>query len=220
MIDVRIDAGLKNIVLGIALGVVRASVTVAEHDATLWHELDDRIGQIMSQMRPDTLSELEEVGALRSAYRSIGKDASRYRGSAEALLRRVLQGKALYQVNTLVDVNNLLSLETLRSVGSYDFTKVTSPIVLRIGRSGEAFKGIGKDMINIEGLPVFADNLGPFGSPTSDSERTKITQETNEVLLILISFTGAQGLAIQTKRAEALLRTYCAATLQGTWVFE
>ena len=134
----------------------------------------------------------------------------RYRGSAEALLRRILSGKSLYRINTVVDINNLVSLRTSHPVGSYDLQNLGSDILFRIGLAGESYKGIGKDIINITDLPVFADASGPFGSPTSDSQRAMIRPETKKVLMIIISFTGRSDLDRSLDYAGRLLHDYAA----------
>src|SRR5208282_4936832 len=145
------------------------------------------------------------------AYRALGNDPTRYRGSNEALVRRISQGKDLYRVNTVVDVNNLISLETLHSAGTFDLDRVQPPIMFRIGQPGEIYAGIGRGEIKIEGLPVFADQLGPFGSTTSDSERTMVQLETTRIMMVIISFLGAEGMEAVVGRAAGLLERYAAA---------
>jgi DNA/RNA-binding domain of Phe-tRNA-synthetase-like protein len=99
-------------------------------------------------------------------------------------------------------------LESLNPAGRYDLEKITPPIELRIGAVGENYKGIGKDLINIENLPVFADANGAFGSPISDSERGIFRMETRKVLMVVFSFTGPDGLPRWVERASNLLRQY------------
>jgi DNA/RNA-binding domain of Phe-tRNA-synthetase-like protein len=82
--------------------------------------------------------------------------------------------------------------------------------VFRRGRAGETYKGIGKYDLNLEGLPVFCDSLGPHGSPTSDSERTMVTPETTQVLAVIVSFGGADGLERWAQRMSALFMQYAA----------
>ncbi|MGL4372165.1 MAG: B3/B4 domain-containing protein, partial [Turicibacter sp.] len=50
--------------------------------------------------------------------------------------------------------------------------------------------------------------VSPFGSPTSDTLRTAITDQTTKVLLFIISFDGVQGLIEDAKKAEALYTKY------------
>ena len=63
-------------------------------------------------------------------------------------------------------------------------------------------------MINIEKLPVFVDDLGAYGSPTSDSTRAMITENSKEILTVLISFNGIEGLAKSVNIAKKYLTKY------------
>jgi DNA/RNA-binding domain of Phe-tRNA-synthetase-like protein len=199
---------LKAVVPNLALGCVSARVSVEKHNEALWREIDKHLAHLSATIKPEQINSMPQIAAMRSAYKALGKDPSRYRGSAEALLRRVLSGKKLYQINSVVDINNLVSLESLNPAGAYDLEKITPPIELRVGAAGESYKGIGKDLINIESLPVFADAVGPFGSPTSDSERAMVSLETKKILMVVFSFTGPEGLEPWMQRAGDLLRRY------------
>ncbi|HKT51481.1 MAG TPA: phenylalanine--tRNA ligase beta subunit-related protein [Candidatus Angelobacter sp.] len=210
MILVSISADLKRVLPDLALGCVSAHVKVEGHSESLWHDIDRHLGHLKATHQPDQINSIPTIAAMRRAYKNLGKDPSRYRGSAEALLRRVLSGKGLYQINTVVDINNLVSLESFLPMGSYD-TANLEPIELRIGNVGEIYKGIGKDEINIENLPVFADARGAFGSPTSDSERAMIRLQTEQLLMVVFSFAGADGLPPWISRASELLRKYAGA---------
>jgi DNA/RNA-binding domain of Phe-tRNA-synthetase-like protein len=207
--EISIHAALRALAPDLALGCILASVVVEKHNEALWREIDLHLTHLIATSKSEQITTVPQIAAMRSAYKALGKDPSRYRGSAEALLRRVLSGKGLYQINSVVDINNLTSLESLNPAGTYDLEKINPPIELRIGAAGENYKGIGKDLINIESLPVFADSAGPFGSPTSDSERAMVRLETRKVLTVVFSFTGPQGLEHWLSRASELLRGYC-----------
>jgi DNA/RNA-binding domain of Phe-tRNA-synthetase-like protein len=207
--EIFIHPALKALAPDLTLGCIFANVTVEKHNGALWREIDEHLRHLISTIKPEQVNSIPQVSATRSAYKALGKDPSRYRGSAEALLRRVLSGKGLYQINNVVDMNNLVLLESLNPAGTYDLEKITPPIELRIGAAGESYKGIGKDEINIESLPVFADAVGPFGSPTSDSERAMVRLETRKVLMVVFSFAGPEGLESWMQRVSELLRRYC-----------
>ena len=211
MISLSITRELKDVAPQLTLGCVSASVSVEKHNEDLWREVDQHLAQLIASIKPEQINSIPQVAAMRSAYKALGKDPSRYRGSAEARLRRVLSGKGLYQINSVVDVNNLVSLESLNPAGTYDLEKINPPIELRIGGADESYKGIGKDLINIESLPVFADSASPFGSPTSDSERAMVSLESKNVLMTVFSFTGPGGLDRWMSRASDLLGRYCSA---------
>jgi DNA/RNA-binding domain of Phe-tRNA-synthetase-like protein len=206
--EISIQPALKALAPTLALGCVSASVVVEQHNEALWREIYQHLIHLIATIKPEQTNNIPQIAAMRSAYKALGKDPSRYRGSAEALLRRVLSGKGLYHINSAVDINNLVSLESLNPAGTYDLEKIT-PIELRIGAAGESYKGIGKDLINIESLPVFADAVGPFGSPTSDSERAMVRLETRKILMVIFSFTEQEDLHRWMDRAGELLRQYC-----------
>jgi DNA/RNA-binding domain of Phe-tRNA-synthetase-like protein len=207
--EISIHPALKALIPSLALGCISTNVVAEKYNEALWREIDQHLTHLIATIKPEQINTVPQIAAMRQAYKALGKDPSRYRGSAEALLRRVLSGKGLYQINSVVDINNLVSLESLNPAGTYDLEKITAPIELRIGAAGESYKGIGKDLINIESLPVFADDEGPFGSPTSDSERAMVTLQTQKVLMVVFSFTGPQGLEQWVSRASELLRRYC-----------
>lgn len=207
--NLSIHPELKRALPSFSLACVCATVRVEKHNPALWDEISAHLAHLTATIKPEQINTVPQIAAMRRAYKALGKDPSRYRGSAEALLRRVLSGKGLYQINSVVDINNLVSLESLNPAGTYDLQKITPPIELRIGAAGESYKGIGKDLINIESLPVFADAAGPFGSPTSDSERAMVSLETRKVLMVLFSFTGPEDLGRWMQRADELLGRYC-----------
>lgn len=146
------------------------------------------------------------IAATRQAYRRLGKDPSRYRPSAEALLRRCLQGKELYLVNNLVDIGNLLSIRTGISVGIYDRSRIEGQVTLRVGAAGETYAGLGKGDLNLEGLPLLCDEAGPFGSPTSDSDRTKVLTGEVDFLMVLYGFAPDGATAEHRALANGLLK--------------
>ena len=219
MIALSISPDLNSKIRAVAVGHLTANVQVTGHDEALWREIEVSLGRFRG-MTLDEARKFPPIKALRDAYRALGNDPTRYRGSNEALVRRITQGKELYRVNTVVDINNLISLETLHSAGTFDLEHVRPPIVFRIGQPGERYSGIGRGEIKIEGLPVFADQLGPFGSTTSDSERAMIRLETTRIMMFLISFLGAAGMEASLRRAVERLKRYAAASEIETGMVE
>src|SRR5258707_15143079 len=192
------------------LGWISAQVEATASSPALLAELDNCQEAILRLPEPRAVLESPQILATRAAYKALGKDPARYRGSAEALLRRVISGKGLPRINAVVDIINLVSVESRLSIGLYDLAHVQGDIVFRAGRAGESYKGIGKYDLNLEGLPVFCDALGPHGSPTSDSERTMVTSETNHVLAVIISFGGKDGLDRWTQGMNELFDRFAA----------
>lgn len=209
MTEISIGDDVRAAAPDVRLGVLESTVVVTEEAPALWAEIDARAAELAARGEGAELP--AEVLATRRAYKALGKDPSRYRPSAEALLRRIGQGKGLYRVNSAVDANNLVSIETGCSIGLYDRRFVAPPVVFRAGRPGETYEGINKGVLNVEYLPLFADAEGPFGNPSSDSARTRVRADTTEILMLIIAFTGA-GLDAALARAENLFGRHASAT--------
>jgi DNA/RNA-binding domain of Phe-tRNA-synthetase-like protein len=211
MTEIRIAPELKAKCPNVALGCVEAEVktetTPAGLDETL-RAFEERVAKLPE---PRAVLEASAIIATRVSYKALGKDPARYRGSAEALLRRLIAGKGMPRINSVVDVINLVSVESRLPIGLYDEARLEGAIEFRAGRTGETYKGIGKYDLNLEGLPLFADAKGPHGSPTSDSERTMVTEATKRVLAIIVSFGGTSGLDVSIQRMKDLLTNYAAA---------
>ena len=154
---------------------------------------------------------MSSIAATRAVYKACGKDPSRYRPASEALIRRMLQGKELYQIDTLVDLINLASIAYGYSIGGFDADKfVGDTLTLGIGREGEPYEGIGRGMINIHGLPVYRDAQGGVGTPTSDNERTKIDLHTRYLLVLINGYDGNRDrVAENAQYILDLLSKYC-----------
>jgi DNA/RNA-binding domain of Phe-tRNA-synthetase-like protein len=115
----------------------------------------------------------------RKLYRRFGTDPTRMRPSSEALMRRMKKGEPLPRINSLVDVANAMSVQLQVPVGLYDLGKVKGEeLVIRLGRDGEAYEGIGKQNVSVAGRICVADAEGPCGNPSADSARTMITTDT------------------------------------------
>src|ERR1700678_1155108 len=171
---------------GVKLAVVEADdVQVRTDNLELSKLLDEVCARKQKEFTVETLAEAEPVRAARALFRGWGMDPSKYRPASEALLRRVVQGKGLYRVSNVVDVSNLVSIETGWPLGCYDRSRIDEPVVLRHGLPGESYEGIGKKTWNLEGRPVLGDPAGPFGSPISDSTRSMITESAKNAVIVI-----------------------------------
>jgi DNA/RNA-binding domain of Phe-tRNA-synthetase-like protein len=184
--QLQLDEQLKARIPGVTFGMVTINgVTVRESDERLWKQVE-MLGQHLSrEFSLDHLSENEQIAAVRSLQKLFGFDPTRYRPSSESLLRRVVKGQGLYQINTAVDVNNLCSLEFLLPMCSYDLRNVKGQVRVRVGESGEEYPGIGRQVFQAANKVIISDDSGIMGSTVSDSERTKVTTATTDILLAI-----------------------------------
>lgn len=189
---------------------VEAKVVNSCYNSELWKEIHTISERFRTELTTETLKDVSGIAATRRIYRACGKDPSRYRPASEALIRRILQGKKLYQIDTLVDLINLASIVYGYSIGGFDADKmVGEQLTLGIGKADEPYEGIGRGLINIEGLPVYRDEIGGVGTPTSDHERTKITAQTNHLLVLINGYDGNEDrVRANALYIQELLRKY------------
>lgn len=220
MKDIVIDSEMKKLWENSVLGCIRCKVQVEESSKELLQEIDDFSKELQNTVQkvPD-IPKREQIAVTRRAYRAFGKDPSRYRSSAEAMCRRIVQGKGLYHINNVVDCGNLFSIKTGYSLGIYDAEKIGEKVIWHVASEGTCYKGIGKDEINIEFLPVLEDEKSPFGNPTSDSVRTRVTEETAEILAVVFGFSETTG-GIETEVTELfeMFQKYCYTGDGDLWV--
>ncbi len=209
--QIIVSEDIERVCPGFVGACLEAKVVNTPYCQPLWDEIAALGAHYQETLTTETLKEISGIAATRRVYRACGKDPSRYRPASEALIRRMLQGKQLYQVDTLVDLINLSSMAFGYSIGGFDADKfVGDTLVLGVGREGEPYEGIGRGMINIAGLPVYRDAKGGVGTPTSDNERTKISLDTTHLVVLINGYDGNKERVVDNaKYIQALLRKYC-----------
>ena len=190
---------------------VEAQVVNTPYCEELWQEIKALGERFRNELTTESLKDMTSIAATRRVYKACGKDPSRYRPASEALIRRMLQGKELYQRDTLVDLVNLASIAYGYSIGGFDADKfVGNTLTLGIGREGEPYEGIGRGLLNICGLPVYRDAEGGVGTPTSDNERTKMTIDTRHLVVLINGYDGnEQRVRENAEYIQQLLCKYC-----------
>ena len=209
--NIIVSQEIKSVCPSFVGAAVEARVVNSEYCKELWDEIHALEYRFRQELTTDSLKELTSIAATRRVYKACGKDPSRYRPASEQLIRRMLQGKELYQIDTLVDLVNLASIAYGYSIGGFDADKfVGDTLTLGIGREGEPYEGIGRGMLNIAGLPVYRDAQGGVGTPTSDNERTKMTLETTHLLVLINGYDGdAERVRQNGEFIQQLVRKYC-----------
>jgi DNA/RNA-binding domain of Phe-tRNA-synthetase-like protein len=165
-------------------------VVVVERD----ERLDEPLRQAAAAMR-SAVESADVTAAVRTMYKRVGLDPTKTRPSSEALLRRVRRGDPLPRVNSLVDIINWCSLESQLPFGLYDADRIQGGVTLRLGRPGEEYAGIRKDVVHVTGRLTLADEAGPFGNPTSDSARTMVTVATTRALVVIFVPSSVASIA-------------------------
>lgn len=201
-VEIIVEDKIETVCPSFVGACVEADVENSAYSEELWKLIDEQCEKFRQTLTTDTVKDISAIAATRRVYKACGKDPSRYRPSSEALIRRVLQGKQLYQIDTLVDLINLASITYGYSIGGFDAGKFSGDTLsLGVGREGESYEGIGRGMLNIAGLPVYRDAIGGVGTPTSDNERTKMGLATRRLVALVNGYDGNE----ETVRATAQL---------------
>ena len=193
--------------------VVEADVKNPPTSDALWHEISKEEARL-HDMPMELVNKRPAIAATRAAYKALGKEPNRYRPSAEALTRRCVKGLELYRTLTIIDLTNLLSLITGHSIGAFDRDAIAGgTLTLGVGREGEPYEAIGRGQLNIACLPVFRDAVGGVGTPTSDNDRTKLSEETTHLLMTINIYGAGEHTDEQIKAlTERLLADYASAS--------
>ncbi len=217
--EVKIDNKLYEVYSDIRLGLLRFNAEVKESDNGFWEYMNNLVQpQIKNEIDGKEWNNIPGVKGSRAAYKAFGRNPGRYRVSSEALLRRVRRGDDLYRINSVVDVNNLISIESGLSVGSYDLAHIQGTITLRKAEKGEGYTGIGKEFLDMENMLVLADDEGIFGSSMSDSTRAMVTEQTKDVLVVIYCFENNIDLPALMEKAQADFQKFADVQNIEAWV--
>lgn len=213
MIAIRVDRRVAEQCPELAIGALCARVVNTPTGDELWRALEDASQWVVSTYELLAVNRRPAVAATRRLYKAFGKDPGRYRVASEALCRRVIRGLGLYRLTTVVDAINLVSLRSGYPISGLDASRLCGDVLtLGVGESGEEYHGIGRGLLNIEGMPVYRDGNGGVATPTSDEERTKITEQTTQVQININAFGQEMPLHDTVEWMTNLLVDYAQAT--------
>lgn len=196
----------------LAVALIEADITNPPTDDSLWSEVERVTARIHDSYQMEMVNKRPAIAATRTAYKAFGKEPNRYRPSAEALMRRAVKGLELYRLTAMVDLINLASMITGHSIGAFDADKIEGDtLTLGVGRQDEPYEAIGRGQLNIAGLPVWRDDIGGVGTPTSDNDRTKITPETRHVVITVNVYHSDPSADQTAELIVGLMERYCGA---------
>lgn len=210
--NIEIENRITELCPDMQIGLIKATVTNSQTPDALWEEINVACDEVKQKYMLLDINKRPAIAATRSLYRALGKDPNRYRVASEALCRRAVKGLGLYRINTLVDLINLVSLKSGYPISGLDAQKLTgNSLRMGIGQHDEQFNGIGRGRLNIEGIPVYRDDMGGVATPTSDEERTKIEINTTSVQININAFAPDMPLTDTIYMSISLLQKYCMA---------
>ena len=181
-------------------------------------ELEKFKGEITEKAKEkydlNSVRNLPTFRAYRDFFWRVGIDPTKNRPAAEALIRRVLRGRTMPRINTLVDAYNLASIKTEMALAAFDANKLKGDLIMRFAEKREKFLGIGmeKPMLLQGGEIVVSDNQKLVAIyPYRDADSTKITEKTENVVLLVCGVPGIGEETLQKAAQVALeyITSFC-----------
>ena len=213
MINILIDPRILELCPDTRIGLISATVVNEPTCDALWAEIEAAAEDIRQRYELLEINQRPAIAATRHLYKGLGKDPSRYRVASEALCRRIIRGLGIYRLTTLIDVVNLVSIKSGYPISGLDADHIVGDtLTMGVGTADDVYNGIGRGVLNIEGMPVYRDAAGPIATPTSDEERTKFTEETIRVQININAFAPEMPLEEAVDWMAALLKKYAHAT--------
>ncbi len=213
MINVEIDARILAVCPGMKIGLLSADVVNGDTCDELWQLLEREAQAVKQHYELLAINQRPAIAATRKLYKALGKDPGRYRVASEALCRRIVRELGLYRLTTLIDVVNLVSVKSGYPISGLDADKIVGDtLTMGVGEKDEPYCGIGRGLLNIEGMPVYRDAQGGIATPTSDEERTKFTPSTRRVQININAFGDEMPLDECLSWTASLLEKYASAT--------
>ncbi|MDE6397641.1 MAG: hypothetical protein K2K84_10260 [Muribaculaceae bacterium] len=197
----------------LTVALIEADINNPETDDALWAQIETVARRIKDSYEMEMVNKRPAIAATRTAYKAFGKEPNRYRPSAEALTRRAVKGLELYRTLAVIDLVNLVSLATGHSIGAFDADQIKGGVLtLGVGHEGEPYEAIGRGQLNIHGLPVWRDEIGGVGTPTSDNDRTKLSPVTQHLVMTVNMYSAEPSADETVGMLVELLERYASAT--------
>jgi len=216
IIDEEILQKFPSIKTGIA---IIEGVKVNKSDPSL-EKLKKEVEQKYKGFTLEDINNISPIEAYRNFFRSFGVDPASRHPSPDALLRRIIQGKGLYSINTLVDAYNVACLETNLGMSAMNLDKIKLPVTLRFTNEGEQILLLGGEETKTTkaGEVVYADSqeIVTLDLNYRDCDKTKITPSTKNVLLYVDGCPGISDSEIEKalNREIELIQKFCGGTLK------
>lgn len=191
----------------VKLGVLEYEIEVKQSNHILDKIIRDKIIEL-STMKIEDIRKIETLEDTRNAYKILGNNPSKHRNAAEAMLRRIIKQKGLYKINNVVDINNYISISSGYTVGSYMKDKIIGNVCLTYQNEDVYYDGIGKEKVNYSNMPVLFDEIGAFGSTSSDSQRTMVKEGKHKIVSVIYCFSNKDINTLIMKYKNMLIE-YC-----------
>jgi DNA/RNA-binding domain of Phe-tRNA-synthetase-like protein len=184
--------------------------------------IEERVTAYRRTYAIETLKDEPHLRAYRDFFWRVGVDPTKVRPAAEALLRRVIQGKPFPRINALVDAYNLASAETRIALAAFDKSKLRGDLRMRRSRPGETFLGIGMEStVTLTGVEIVCEDADRLVAiyPYRDADASRVSSATRDVRFLVCGVPGISSEALREAAAVAanLVTRFCGGSATSPW---
>ena len=182
LLEIQLSSSIKEEIPDFKIGVIHYNnIEVSDSPQMIKGRLRLFQESIYLDLDEKPLTEIAGISEWRKVFKKVGTDPNRYRPSVEALYRRISKQNYLDTIHSAADINNFFSLQYQVPIGIYDVDKLKGAIQIRVGNNDD-YTGINGRDIQMKNKILTSDELGPFGSPYVDSERSAVTLKTKNAI--------------------------------------
>jgi len=185
-----IDKSVLEMFPALKIGVLVAkNIDNSKENKELQQETRDIELHVRNNFELQTLVDFLPVKDWRDAYSKFGAKPKTFKNSIETLMRRVLKGDNLPDINTVVNLYNMISIKHILPAGGDDIDKLDGDITLTIAKGGESFTLLGsrKQETAERGEVIYRDDKEVLCRRWNwrECDKTKMIPETKNVMIVL-----------------------------------
>jgi DNA/RNA-binding domain of Phe-tRNA-synthetase-like protein len=213
--DLKIDSKLNSHFPNLSAYILQVKdVTIKKRDAELEKFKTEVMSQILEKYDLSSVKDQPIFRAYRDFFWRVGIDPTKNRPAAEALIRRILRGKTLPRINTLVDAYNLASIMSRIALATFDADKLEGNLLMRFAEEGEKFLGIGMEKpLILKGREIVISDAEKLIAvyPYRDADSTKITEKTENVTIVVCGAPGINDESLENASQVTMeyITRYC-----------
>jgi DNA/RNA-binding domain of Phe-tRNA-synthetase-like protein len=179
------------------------------------------LNETMQKIRKDKpdLGEDQILNGFRDLHTAVGVSNRKHVSSPENLTELILAGRNLPSINPIVDVYNIISLQTRLALGAHDTSMLEGSVVLRLTNGTENFTPLGSPEKKVIGVGEYgyvdeSCNEVICRLETRQCEKTKVTASSKSCFFIVEGNknTGGDYIKDAVSRLQKLLVECCGAS--------
>ena len=176
------------------LGVKIKGVRTHDIDNTVYSSslndyIDVHVKRLLKNNSLEVLKEDRIIQGFYELHKEVGIPKRKNLPASENLLKNLLKKQEFHKINPLVDLYNLISMDTKLALGAHDLDKTEGNITLRLTQGNENYIPLGSEEAKEVKADIYsyiddANDIICF-SEIRQVDKTKVTEESKDVFFIV-----------------------------------